>query len=101
MAARKPKKPPADPGPVPEDQGPDVTIADFWAAVEPGARMSKGVYSIYKTTEGGMHISYRPDGTETDCHLPVPPALVAMMMSAAEGRGPLARLRAVAGAMVG
>lgn len=96
MARKKP-----EPIAEPSAEEPEATFAQLWDDIEPGARMSKGVYSIYKTTEGGMHISYRPEGTEEDQHLPVPPALMSMMIAASEGKGPLGRLRAMTSARFG
>jgi hypothetical protein len=90
-----------DPGPVPEAEEPEVSFGQLWEAFEPGQRVSKGIYSIYKTAEGGMHISYRPEGAEEDQHLPIPAPMVAMMTAAAEGKGPLGRLRAIASARFG
>lgn len=76
----------------------EPTFAQVWAQTEPG-RMAKGVYSIYKTADDGLHIAYRPDGATEDMHLPIPPAMVGMMLAAAEGKGPLGRLRALAGGL--
>lgn len=89
-----------DPGPLPEADE-EMTVAQVWAGVEPGAKMSGGIYSIYKTVEGGMHIAYRPDGTEEDQHLPLPAPMVAMMFAAAEGKGRLGRLKAMAAGRLG
>lgn len=86
---------------VDEALAPDPTFAELWDQVEPGSRMSKGIYSIYKTEAGGLHIAYRPDGTDEDQHMPLPPAMVAMMIAASEGKGPLGRLRALATAQFG
>jgi len=80
---------------------PEPTFAELWDQIEPGARMSRGVYSIYKTAEGGMHIAYRPEGLDEDQHMPLPPAMMAMMIAASEGKGPLGRLRAMATAKFG
>jgi hypothetical protein len=76
---------------------PEPTFREVWDHIEPGARMVRGVYSIYKTAEGGMHIAYRPEGTDEDQHRPVPPAMMAMMLAASEGKGPLGRFRALVG----
>ena len=73
-----------------------AALAEQWEAFAPGSRVAKGVYSIYKTPEGGMHLSYRPDEAEEDQHLPLPPQLLQMMFSAATGKGPLGRLGALA-----
>lgn len=92
-------------GPVPpEDQAgpepdPEPTFREVWDQIEPGARMVRGVYSIYKTADGGMHIAYRPEGAYEDQHLPVPPAMMAMMIAASEGKGPLGRFRALVGGL--
>lgn len=97
--------PAPDPVPVgpPEADGAEEatepTFREIWDQIEPGARMVRGVYSIYKTAEGGMHIAYRPEGTYEDQHLPVPPAMMAMMLAASEGKGPLGRFRALVGGL--
>jgi hypothetical protein len=96
-----PRKPKPAPIGEPSDAEPEESFAQIWEGIEPGARMSKGVYSIYKTAEGGMHIAYRPDGAGEDSHLPVPPPLMAAMIAASEGKGPLGRLRAAAAGMIG
>ena len=80
---------------------PEQTFAQLWDSFEPGKRVSKGVYSIYKTDEGGMHISYRPEGSEEDAHMPVPAMMLQMMIAATEGKGPLGRMKAVAMARFG
>jgi hypothetical protein len=87
---------PAEAGPSAElaTAGPE-TFAQLWDGLEPGSRLSKGVYSIYKTLAGGLHIAYRPEGAGEDSHLPVPPAMVAMMVAASDGKGPLGRMRAL------
>ena len=96
MARRKP-----EPIAEPSAEEPEPTFAEIWDQIEPGSRMSRGVYSIYKTPEGGMHIAYRPEGTDEDCHMPVPPPMIAMMIAASEGKGPFGRLRAIAAGMAG
>jgi hypothetical protein len=88
-----------DPDPDPAGPDPEPTFREVWDEIAPGARVVKGVYSIYKTEEGGMHIAYRPDGSEEDQHLPVPPAMMAMMLAASEGKGPLGRFRALVGGL--
>jgi hypothetical protein len=98
MPRSKPKPQPAG---APATEEPELSFAQIWDSIEPGSRMSRGVYSIYKTEEGGMHIAYRPEGAEEDCHLPVPPPLMGMMIAASEGKGPFGRLRAAAAGMIG
>lgn len=78
----------------PSTEEPDPTIAEMWDAHEPGTRVSKGVYSIYKTEDGGMHISYRAEDADEDGHLPVPAMMLQMMFAATEGKGPLGRMKA-------
>lgn len=85
----------------PAAEEPDPTFAELWDQIEPGARMSRGVYSVYKTAEGGMHLSYRPEGMDTDQHMPIPAAMMAMMIAATEGKGPLGRIRAMTSARFG
>ncbi len=85
-----------DPGPLPQAEEAEPSFAEVWESFEPGQRVARGHYSIYKAVDGGMHIAYRPEGAAEDAHLPIPAAMVAMMTAAAEGKGPLGRLRAVA-----
>lgn len=88
--------PELDPGPVPENVSESVSFADLWDGFGPGERVSKGRYSIYKTPDGGMMIAYRPEGADADQHLPIPAPMVAMMVAASEGKGPLGRMKAMA-----
>ena len=85
------------PAPAPAEET-EPSFAELWDSLECGSRLSKGVYSIYKTKEGGLHIAYRKEGDEEDSHLPLPPAMVAMMIAASEGKGPFGRIRAMAAA---
>jgi hypothetical protein len=77
------------------------SFAELWDSFEPGARVSKGSYSIYKTGDGGMHIAYRAEGAGEDGHMPIPAMMLQMMIAATEGKGPLGRLKAVAMARLG
>jgi hypothetical protein len=90
-----------EPAPEPDQEGTEPTFAGLWDALEPGQRASRGIYSIYKTGDGGMHISYRPEGMDEDQHMPVPAMMMQMMIAATEGKGPLGRLRALAQARFG
>jgi hypothetical protein len=96
MAKKKPE--PID---APAAEQPEQTFAQLWDSFEPGARVSRGIYSIYKTGDGGMHISYRAEGAEEDAHLPVPAMMMQMMIAATEGKGPLGRLKSIAMARFG
>jgi hypothetical protein len=92
--ARKKPAPIAEPS----AEAPDPTFAELWDSVEPGSMTSEGVYSIFKTPEGGMHIAYRPAGYAEDQHFELPGAMMGMMIAAQEGKGPLGRLKAIAAA---
>lgn len=59
--------------------------------------ISKGAYGIYATPEGGMHIVYRPKGVDEDAHLPIPPAMMRMMLAKGTGGGRLNQLKALIG----
>lgn len=37
-----------------------------------------GVFALYDTPDGGVHLSYRPDGEDEDVHVQLPAALVSM-----------------------
>jgi len=81
-----------------EDQGAGQ-LAELAGQLEhaPAGRLFKGQFSVYKTDDGGLHVAYRLDGTETDGHLPVPAAVLRLGFAAAAGRGPLAMLARVVG----
>lgn len=55
---------------------------------------SAGSYALYHTPQGGIHLVYRPFGSEEDQHLDVPPFVIAMARKAAGGGdlGPLGAL---------
>lgn len=71
----------------------DPSFAEVWDALQSGQRASKGIYSVYKTPDAGLHIAFRPDGTEEDQHLEIPAAMMKMLIAASEGKGPLGMLR--------
>lgn len=48
--------------------------------------LHKGVYTLYETPDGGMHIAYRPDGAEADEHLEIPGHMVRLADMAAQGK---------------
>lgn len=74
-------------------QDQDPSFAEVWASLQSGQRTSKGIYSVYKTTEDGLHIAFRPDGEAEDQHLEIPGTMMKMLIAASEGKGPLGMLR--------
>lgn len=60
----------------------------------PPVPVSAGSYALYHTPAGGIHLVYRPFGTDTDQHLDVPAFVVTMARKAAGGGdlGPLGAL---------
>lgn len=96
MARSKPE--PID---APSTEAPEPTFAQMWDSFEPGKRVSRGVYSIFKTDDGGMHLAYRPEGADEDAHFPLPAMMMQMLIAATEGKGPFGRLAAVAQARFG
>lgn len=67
----------------------EPTFAESWAALQPGERASKGVYSVYKTHENSLLISYRPETLPDDAppeSLEIPPALMVLLVKASEGK---------------
>ena len=56
--------------------------------------VSSGSYALYHTPKGGVHLVYRPFGTEEDQHLDIPPFVIGMAKKAAGGQdlGPLGAL---------
>lgn len=71
----------------------DPGFREVWESLPAGSRASKGLYSVYKTPEGGLHIAFRPDGADKDQHLEIPGKMMLMMIAASEGKGPLGMLR--------
>lgn len=63
-------------------------------APAPPVPASAGSYALYHTPQGGVHLVYRPFGSEEDQHLDVPPFVIAMARKAAGGGdlGPLGAL---------
>jgi hypothetical protein len=82
-----------------EETGPGALL-ELWEQAQEG-RVSKGLFSLYKTPDGGMLLAFRVEGAEEDQHLPVPAAMLRMLLSAAAGKGPLARIGAMAARMGG
>lgn len=72
---------------------PEPSFAEVWSALPSGERTSKGIYSVYKTIEDGLHIAFRPEGTDEDQHLEIPGGMMKMLIAASEGKGPLGMLR--------
>lgn len=70
------------------------SFLDYIAGMETG-ELGSGRYRLYKTTEGGLHLAYRPDHLGTDCHFPIPPSFLAMARFMSRGPvGALARHQA-------
>jgi hypothetical protein len=60
--------------------------------------LSRGRYSLYRPTDGGFHLAYRPEGAEEDQHMVIPAKIVRLAEAAAAGGGgPLAMLRGLIG----
>jgi hypothetical protein len=67
----------------------EQSFAQAWEELVPGERASKGVYSVYKTHEGELLISYRPDALaedEPDQTLIIPDKLMKLIALASEGK---------------
>lgn len=62
------------------------------AATPPEALM-KGRFSLFETPDGGYHLSYRPDGEDTDQHVEIPGVYVKLMRRHSGSRNPLSALR--------
>lgn len=91
---------PADPGPVPEDQAAEqLGPLDVFAAIDAAEAglLGTGRYALYKTPDGGLMISYQPDGGGEQGHMPIPAHLLRMGKMAASGKGPLGALVKLAG----
>ena len=84
------------------DLTPESLTAQLQEAIAAGEPVTifRGMVSIYATPDGGMHVAYRsreaaedsPDG-----HLPLPPALMRIIMAQANGTGPLGMAKALMG----
>lgn len=74
-----------------------MNFAEAWNSIKPGEKAGAGKYSVYRTHDDSLLISYRPDGTDEDQHLEIPSKLMGLMIAASEGKGPLARMRALMG----
>jgi hypothetical protein len=89
-----------DPGPVPEDQAAEqlgaLDVFSMLDAAEPGL-LGTGRYALYKTPDGGLMISYAPNGGGEQGHMPIPAHLLRMGKMAASGKGPLGALVKLAG----
>lgn len=55
--------------------------------------VARGVFSLYVTPAGGLHLAYRNEGEDEDRHMPIPAAVVTLATQAQNGRGPMAILR--------
>jgi hypothetical protein len=72
--------------------------AEFLAQLAPSPDgrpklVSRGVYSLYVTPQGGLHLAFRNEGEEEDRHMPIPAAVVTLATQAQNGKGPMAMLR--------
>jgi len=95
---------PPEPGPAPATAGPGeqdpAEQAGFEGFLEqlaamPAGELGAGRYRLYKTPEGGLHLTYRPDHLGTDQHLPLPPAIITAVKLMSRGPiGALARRQA-------
>jgi hypothetical protein len=92
----------ADTPPAGIDVSPETLGTRLAEAVAQGAPVAifRGTVSIYATPDGGMHIAYRSrdaDEATPDGHMPLPPALIRMIMAQASGANPLAMVKAMMG----
>lgn len=72
-----------------ENSSPDQSFREAWEGIAPGSRASKGVYSVWKTLEGDLLISYRPEDLaddEPDQAMPIPGQAVQLLILASEGK---------------
>lgn len=72
-----------------ENSSSDQSFREAWDSIEPGSRASKGVYSVWKTLEGDLLISYRPEDLaddEPDQAMPIPGQAINLLMLASEGK---------------
>lgn len=67
----------------------DQSFREAWESLAPGTRASKGVYSVWKTEEGDLLISYRPEDLaddEPDQVMPIPGQAIQLLTLASEGK---------------
>lgn len=72
-----------------ENSSNDQSFREAWESLAPGTRASKGSYSVWKTLEGDLLISYRPedlDENEPDMVMPIPGQAVQLLVLASEGK---------------
>lgn len=74
----------------------EPSLSELWEQAEPGSRVSKGVYSVWKAPDGALVLAYRVEGAEEDQVMPIPASMVRMAFSAMDGRGPLGHLKNLA-----
>lgn len=78
-----------------------ASLFETWDSYRPGQKVVHGVFSLYKASDGGLHIAFRPDGAGEDQHIPIPPGLLRMARMAMEGRGPFGRVAAMMAGRMG
>lgn len=39
----------------------------------------KGAFALYNTPDGGIHVSYRPDGADADEHIQIPGIMMTLV----------------------
>jgi hypothetical protein len=86
----------AEPVDVPvADETPLVDVLALVGPTEDGRPrlLSRGVYALYATPEGGLHLSYRIEGEDEDRHMPIPPMIIKLATAAQTGSGPLGMLK--------
>lgn len=76
----------------------DANSEDFLAQLTPSEDgrprlVSRGMYSLYVTPQGGLHLAFRHEGDGEDRHMPIPAAVVKLATQAQNGTGPMAMLR--------
>jgi hypothetical protein len=84
----------ADTAPLPtpsaeENAEETAQLAEAWEALQPGQRAAKGSYSVYKTHEHNLLISFRTEDAaegDPDQHLEIPGKLIGLAGQLQQGR---------------
>lgn len=66
-------------------------VPDVDQAPPPPTPFLKGLFSMYHTPDGGIHISYRPEGAEEDEHIQIPAPVVMLATQMEAGQRPSMR----------
>lgn len=73
--------------PTPADD--EQSFAEAWESIPAGSRAHKGVYAAWKTEDGALLISYKPDHLgegDEDLHFEIPAQIIQLMVLGSQGK---------------